>query len=520
MDDFKGASPPRAAARWLKAMVALCVSAALAACGGGGGGGGEARPTACPAWDSTGGSVDTSGVTVTQLGTEKVWVKSMMQTSYLWPADIPEVDANAQVYADSAHPYDALLAYFDALLSPVTGRDRFSYATTAKEADAFYAGDQVIGSGIHWHYDRANDRVQVERVTPGSPASLSGQVHRGDLLLAIDGKSLNEARMDVTQVAFNRWIGALEPTTVCRATLKLHDTTTGATRDVTIDSASHMPRPVPTAKVLSLSATDRVGYLQFDQHILSAEAPLTEAIRTFRSAQVSDVVLDLRYNGGGLLYIANGLAHALTDSARTDGRLFTRLQVGPNHAAVAERDRNTPFVTTSCLPNPAIFQCSTDKPLPTLGLSRVYMLVGQGTCSASEALVNGLRGIGVTVVLVGDTTCGKPFGFMGHRSSGIVYYPIEFQITNDQGVGDYAAGLAPDCVAPDDRWHELGDTREGLLSIALAHRATGHCPLTTSARAAQAGAESLGESGDWPSPAQALRTSPLQDNANARPVWR
>ncbi|WP_242615652.1 S41 family peptidase [Sphaerotilus mobilis] len=502
----------------------VLIAATLAACGGGGGGGGggsnEAAPPPCPAWDNTGSGVDTRGVTVTQLGPEQAWVKSMMEANYLWPDEISNIDANASAYADAAEPYASLVNYFKALLSNVTGRDRYSYATTAQASDAYYAGDQTIGSGISWHYDAVNDTLQVEKVEPDSPVGRQGLIRRGDMLLKVDGVRLSDTRQDETSTRFYRFVGAVEANTTCRSTMQIYKAATGAVVDVLVDSASYTPNPVPAARVLNLSASDRVGYLPFDQHILSAEAPLTDAIRSFRAAQVKDVVVDLRYNGGGYLFIANGLAHALAGDARTSGRMFTRLQFSARHAAVADGERNTPFVTTSCLPNPTSFRCTNDTPLPTLGLRRVYVLAGSRTCSASEALVNGLRGIGVQVILVGETTCGKPYGFKGHRRNGIVYFPIEFQIANDLGHGDYADGLQPDCAAADDRWHERGDTREALLSTALAHRATGRCPATTTASAARAGAASLSEAWHEQTPAQARRVSPLQENANARPVWR
>ncbi|MDP4301458.1 S41 family peptidase [Leptothrix discophora] len=500
---------------------AMVVLLSLAGCGGGGSGGITAPPT-CPPWQGSTGRVDTRGVAVASLGVEKAWVRSMMTANYLWPQDIPARDPSAAAYSDAAQPYTSLTAWFEDLLSPVTGRDRFSYVTTVQATEAFYAGDQTIGSGIHWHFDASTDTLQVEQVEPDAAAGRSGVVARGDILLAVDGVTLAEARRDPTRKAVNRYVGGVEPDTVCRARLRLLKASSGVIQEVSIDSTAHVPNPVPKVRLLPQFTNGWVGYLQFNQHILSAEAPLFDALTRFRAAQVKDVVLDLRYNGGGLLYIANGLASGMSDAAHTANRMFSRLAFGPNHPPVAETDRNTPFVTRACRPDPQTFECTVDMPLPTLGLPRVYVLVGPRTCSASEALVNGLRGIGVQVVLMGETTCGKPHGFMGHQASGIAYFPIEFEITNDLGRGGYADGLTPDCVIADDRWHELGNPNEALLAAALVHRRTGACPASgsTLAQRASAARPSSSERDAGLQPMPTRDRSPLMDNANGRTVRR
>jgi hypothetical protein len=129
------------------------------------------------------------------------------------------------------------------------------------------------------------------------------------------------------------------------------------------------------------------------------------------------------------------------------------------------------------------FQCTRADNLPALSLSRVYVLVSGSTCSASEAIINGLRGVDVDVRLIGNTTCGKPYGFFGQDNCGITYFPIEFQGVNAKGFGDYADGFIPGgtgatadnvagCAANDDLDHALGDPAEGQLAAALAYRAS------------------------------------------------
>ena len=114
-------------------------------------------------------------------------------------------------------------------------------------------------------------------------------------------------------------------------------------------------------------------------------------------------------------------------------------------------------------------------PLPLLNLSRVYVLTQPGTCSASELTINSLRGAGVNVVLIGNTTCGKPYSFIEKGNCNRAIYAIEGHVVNHQGFGDYQNGFAPTCTARDDLDHPLGDLNEGMLATALHHMQTGRC---------------------------------------------
>jgi hypothetical protein len=153
---------------------------------------------------------------------------------------------------------------------------------------------------------------------------------------------------------------------------------------------------------------------------------------------------------------------------------FIRLQ--PNAKLTASYQnavlRMSPFV--QYVGDNAIFKAGSA--LPQLPINRVYVLTTGATCSASESLVNGLRGVGVTVHTIGDTTCGKPYGMSRQDNCGTAYYPIEFRGVNALGESDFSNGFAPRCVVPDDLDHERGDALEAQLSAALTHMQTGQCP--------------------------------------------
>jgi hypothetical protein len=146
-------------------------------------------------------------------------------------------------------------------------------------------------------------------------------------------------------------------------------------------------------------------------------------------------------------------------------------------------------------PTPFLSTTTTNRPLPTLNLSRVYVLTGGTTCSASESIINGLRGVGVEVIQIGSTTCGKPYGFYPRDNCGTTYFSIQFKGVNAAGFGDYSDGFSPSntagiageqvpgCSVADDLTAALGDAaNEDLLQTALNRRIGQACPAPTGSK--------------------------------------
>jgi len=131
--------------------------------------------------------------------------------------------------------------------------------------------------------------------------------------------------------------------------------------------------------------------------------------------------------------------------------------------------------------------------LPSLNLNRVYIITGPGTCSASESIINSLRGVNVDVYLIGSTTCGKPYGFYPADNCGTTYFSIQFRGENAANFGDYSDGFSPanqasnrgtsvpGCSVFDDFANPLGDADEARIAAALALRASNNqtCPVAS-----------------------------------------
>jgi len=272
-------------------------------------------------------------------------------------------------------------------------------------------------------------------------------------------------------------------------TFKVEDVD-GTERTFTVVSEDVTPKPVNRTEVID-TPSGKVGYILFNTFSpFSSEEEIATAFETMSNEGVSDLVLDLRYNGGGLLAVAAQLSYMIAGPNRTTGRTFELLQFNDNagnrNPVTGEINNPIPFIDEG-----VGFSLASGTPLADLDLPRVFILSTGGTCSASEAVINGLRGIDVEIVLIGDVTCGKPYGFYPTDNCGETFYTIQFRGVNEKNFGDYSDGFVPmnssfafgervsGCVVSDDFSNELGATSEGLLKAALDYRDTGLCPAVS-----------------------------------------
>lgn len=260
---------------------------------------------------------------------------------------------------------------------------------------------------------------------------------------------------------------------------------------------SNHTNTVPVAKVITDSDGRRIGYIQFNDHEIGAQDDLITAFRKLRDEGAEHLVLDLRFNSGGYLYIARTAASLVAGPA-AEGKVFEVLHY--NDKRQAETAAST-FVFSSTVQDAEV-QYPDGTLLPQLNLPRLYVLTSGLTCSSSESLINGLRGIDIQVVLVGATTCGKPYGFHRKDNCGTAFFPIEFQGANAKGFSDYTNGFQPTCNVADDPRVAAGGADDPLLNAALFHIDNNACPAGT--------ANSLAQSSAGP------RLSPLPAS---RPAW-
>ncbi len=410
------------------------------------------------------------------LSVEKQWVRAYLNEAYLWYGQIPTISSTLPAYSSdtSSGFYPSIDAWFRDLTVNALADDRFSFTYPTKLWNQLSQSGVSLGYGIDFTSLSASPprEFRVALVDPSSPAASVG-VLRGDTVMSIDGVSIN----DNTSAGIDVLNEGLSPSAAGSHTFVF--SRNGVARSpVVLTATDFAMNPVPQQQVLDVNGA-KVGYILFNDHILTAENRLANAFASLQSQGVSDLVLDLRYNRGGYLLIASQVGYMVAGAARTQGKTFERLRFNDKRTADNQSSNaNYLFETTLCLPDQNFTCTALGTPLPSLGLGRVYVLSGPDTCSASEAIINGLRGVDVEVIMIGGTTCGKPFGFTARDNCGISYFPIEFQGVNAKGFGDYVNGFTANCQADDDFDHLLGDPAERLLAAALSHRATGTCPTS------------------------------------------
>ncbi|GJL90550.1 S41 family peptidase [Hyphococcus sp.] len=418
---------------------------------------------------------------------ENFWLRSWTRETYLWNTEV--VDRNPANYANR-------LQYFDLLRTTAktaSGKDKDEFHFSQPTADYLEQRNSAPTAGYGASYGFISSTpprdIRIQYTEPGSPAAdqVMGVTNlpRGARILQVDGVDLVNAN---TQAQINTLNNGLFPAAAGEMhTFVVRDDGSALDRTVMLISDDIATSSVNKVSIIS-TATGDVGYALINTFSpFASEADIVDAITTMDNAGVSDAILDLRYNGGGLVAVSAQLGYMIAGNAQTSGKTFEALQF---NAAAGNRDPVTgeinspvPFIKTALG-----FSLPNGTPLPSLNLNRVFILTTGETCSASESVINGLRGVNVNVVLIGGTTCGKPFGFYPEDNCGETYYTIQFRGVNDKDFGDYTDGFAPQnssdafsvkapgCVVADDFSHELGDEAEALLAAALNYRATSSCP--------------------------------------------
>ena len=440
------------AGRYFVCAVAALTLLALGACGGGGSGNG-----APPA-----GNPDDCSVSA-----QKDGLRSYMLDQYLWSGASPNPEPTGFV---------TLQSYFDALLfkgAASVPADRWSYISDSASYNQYFEEGKTLGYGFAVNGLEQRLPLKLRYVEPQSPAAAQG-LARGDVVLAINGRSSAAllASLDFSAIGAS--------TTGEQVTLQIAGA--AGPRNVTLTSVTYPLTPMPVSRVLSLASGGKAGYLVLKDFVTQAEAPLADAFRAFRAAGASELILDLRYNGGGRISVANVLASLMAGRVH-DGKVFTRLSFN-----VKQSSSNSSYKLAAT----------------ATGFARVMVLTGSRTCSASELIVNGLRPY-VEVVTLGGQTCGKPVGFIPEESCGNTISAVNFEALNARGEGGYYDGIAPSCAVAEDFDKAFGDPTETLTAAALSYLQSGHCPAlaTTPSAAAKATAlwqrlrSSTPEPGEW-----------------------
>jgi hypothetical protein len=416
---------------------------------------------------------------------ENNWLRSWTNDLYLWFDEVTDQDPSL---------FSTTAAYFQVLKTTATTpsgapKDKFHFTyATAKWESLSGAGVQA-GYGAQWVIISGAPprQVVVAYTEPGSPAvAAPANLTRGAEVLKVDGVDLVNDATDAGVATLN---AGLFPTATGQThAFEIRDLN-GTVRDVSMVSADVTSHPVQNVTTIATS-TGPVGYMLFNNQTAPAEAAVVSAFTTLQSAGVRDLVLDIRYNGGGFLDIASEVAYMIAGPGPTAGMTFELTQFNSKHPSI-DPVTGAPIAPDPFLSTTQGYSVPAGRALPSLDLLRVFVLTGPDTCSASEAIINSLRGIGIPVVQIGSTTCGKPYGFYPQDNCGTTYFSIEFRGVNAVNFGDYTDGFSPNnsptptnaqlpgCAVADDFTHALGDPAEARLAAALNYRTASLCPVAS-----------------------------------------
>lgn len=420
------------AARRQAALAVLTAAAMLAGCGGSDGG----APVGSASCD---------------IASQKTWLRGYMQDWYLWAGSAPNPDPAG---------YATVAGYFDALRFAGAGavpNDHWSYLQDSASYNQFFGDGKAMSYGIFVNGIELQLPLRVRMTEPLSPAG--AVLQRGDIIVSANGRLASDM---VTANDFSVFSPAKEGDT-----LTLVIDRGGVQSTVVLTAATFTLTPVPVARVLTLPGGAKAGYVMLKDFITQAEGPLATALADFRAAGATELIVDLRYNGGGRVSTANALASQIV-GATNAGKTFVELRYNAAHQA-----SNSSFPMTSA-------------PAPAFG--RIVVLTGPRTCSASELIVNGLKPY-AEVVTIGGATCGKPFGFSPVESCATTVSAVNFQSYNAAGQSDYYNGITPTCSATDPFTGTLGDPNEGLTAAAANYLATDSCPTAVAGASASAGVQ-------------------------------
>lgn len=372
---------------------------------------------------------------------QKQFVLDVMRDIYFW-YDLLPANVDLSQYA-SPEELLAFLISFQPL-------DNYSFISSAESDAQFFGAGQYEGFGFSYRFEAADD-LRFTQVFAASPAAQAGFL-RGQRILELDGRTIAE-------IQANEGVDAVFDKTPVEFRIRNLDDSefvvTVSQDIVTID-------PLPQWRVIDMNGVP-VGYVEFSTFVSTADPVFNTVFSEFNAAGVTDVIIDMRYNGGGLVDTARLLGDYLGGSV--PGLIFSF----------------TEFNDPNSFRNETEF---FEQVANSINLSRLVVIATSGTASASELLINSMDPH-TDVTIVGDTTFGKPVGQVGALFCDKILRATAFETLNALHEGGYFNGLPVDCPAADDLAEPVGSATDPNLVTALTYLETGACPAAPAMLKAQ-----------------------------------
>ncbi len=384
---------------------------------------------------SSGGSEDTSAEQ------DNLDLFTYLQSDYFWNESLPS-EINTSAWATMPEAMNALRA----------PEDKFSYVLTSDEYDDFVASI-FFGYGFSHQVNSSNDGLLIRYTFEQGSAHQNG-LRRGDTIIQVDDTTIADAQANQTDLS--DLFGPNEDGYTIDVIFQKPD---GSLVETQFSKSEIVANTVMAAQVKEANVNDetvKVGYLVFDSFKESSEQELETAFDMFDTEGVEELILDLRYNSGGRISIAQQLSHQIAGT-----NVANQIFVQYIHNSLQTGRNNTEFYSSSTS-------------YEELNLDRVVVLASGATCSASELVINALDPF-IEVIVIGDETCGKPVGMYPTPINDWVVFAINFQTQNAIGFGDYFNGLTPDCALEETIPGDWGTESEALLAEGLYYLENDSC---------------------------------------------
>ncbi len=365
---------------------------------------------------------------------KKQFVYDLMHDSYLW-ADETIILSEDQIL-DISDDKEML----EILKTP---KDKFSYILTKKEHDNYFQAGVDTGFGFFPSFVEDSESgklfIGIILVYPDSPADKVG-LKRGDYISMIDDISIEDIYQSRELIEY--YFGDKEENLTM--SLKLE-----TSQEINISKSEFKVKTVLHKSVIEQNSL-KIGYLVFQSFIGTSVEELDKSFTDFKDAGVDELVLDLRYNGGGYVFVAKYLS-SLIGGENLIGKVFNKTIFNQKYSSYNSIDY------------------FSNVPSNSLNLSRIFVITTSSSCSASELIINALRANenSVEVIQIGSSTCGKPYGMIGGAYGDNYIFPVQMKSVNGDGIGDYVDGLIPTCESNDDFNFNFGNINENSLSTAL-----------------------------------------------------
>ena len=417
-------------------------SALLSGCGGSGSGDGQALN------DQNTGYANCSAPDANQ----KLY--NYMKDWYFWNDDLPS-SFNPESQPDIPNALNALISG--------VSKDRFSFSMTTAQYDA-YQKSEFFGYGFsHQINDDKTGLLIRYTYTEGTPYQVG--LRRGDTITAINDIPMSQiiAEVEAGNKTFNDYFG---PNEEGYSIVIDFTKSTGEQRQGEITKGKITANTVMATDTLDASIDGKaakVGYIAFNSFDEISETELETSFATLQQESVDELVLDLRYNSGGLIRVANQLSTQIAGT-NVENDVFVTYAYNDSKSS---QNQTLYF--------------GLGQGISQLDLNRVVVLTSEMSCSSSELVINGLAPH-IDVVQIGDTTCGKPVGMAPQNICNDVVFAINFESQNSESFGDYYDGLQPQCSAVEKVVGDWGDVNDPLLAEGLTYLETGACSTNASSQ--------------------------------------